>query len=159
MIFLTIVKLALRSLAANKLRSILAMLGIIIGVAAVIAMMEIGQGSSRLVQDTIAKLGADNVLIFPGTLSNAGVSQGIGTVVTLHPQDCDAILRECTAVRAAAPIVSARVQLIYGSKNWSPSTMSSWTAGRHLTAPTKPACPERGRGPVSWRPGRRPAWS
>ena len=109
------------------MRSVLTCLGIIIGVAAVIAMMEIGQGSSRLVQDTIAKLGADNILVFPGTLSNAGVSQGIGTVVTLHPQDCDAILRECTAVRAAAPIVSARVQLIYGSKNWSPSTMSGTT--------------------------------
>lgn len=117
----------MHALRRNIMRSVLTCLGIIIGVAAVIAMMEIGQGSSRLVQDTISKLGADNILVFPGTLSTAGVSQGIGTVVTLHPQDCDAILRECTAVRAAAPIVSARVQLIYGSKNWSPSSMSGTT--------------------------------
>jgi ABC-type antimicrobial peptide transport system permease subunit len=117
----------MHALRRNIMRSVLTCLGIIIGVAAVIAMMEIGQGSSRLVQETIAKLGADNVLIWPGTLSNGGVSQGIGTVVTLHPQDCDAILRECTAVRAAAPIVSARVQLIYGSKNWNPSTMNGST--------------------------------
>jgi ABC-type antimicrobial peptide transport system permease subunit len=118
---------AMHALRRNIMRSVLTCLGIIIGVAAVIAMMEIGQGSSRLVQETIAKLGADNILIWPGTLNTGGVSQGIGTVITLHPQDCDAILRECTAVRAAAPIVSARVQLIYGSKNWNPSSMSGTT--------------------------------
>jgi ABC-type antimicrobial peptide transport system permease subunit len=102
------------------MRSVLTCLGITIAIAAVIAMVEIGQGSSAMVQDTIAKLGADNVLVFPGTISTAGVSQGIGTVVTLHPPDCDAILRECTAVRAAAPLVRARVQIIYGNKNWNP---------------------------------------
>ena len=92
---------AINALRRNVMRSILTCLGIIIGVAAVIAMMEIGQGSSSLVQDTIARLGADNFLVSPGTANNAVVSQGIGTVVTLHPDDFDAILRECTAVRAA----------------------------------------------------------
>ena len=117
----------MHALRRNVMRSVLTCLGIIIGVAAVIAMMEIGQGSSAMVQSTIAKLGADNIMIWPGTLSTAGVSQGLGTVVTLHPQDCDAILRECTAVRAAAPLVSARVQLIYGSKNWNPSSTNGTT--------------------------------
>lgn len=118
---------AMHALRRNIMRSVLTCLGIIIGVAAVIAMMEIGQGSSRMVEQTISRLGADNILIWPGTLNTGGVSQGLGTVVTLHPQDCDAILRECTAVRAAAPVVSARVQLIYGGKNWNPSTMSGTT--------------------------------
>jgi ABC-type antimicrobial peptide transport system permease subunit len=118
---------AMHALRRNIMRSVLTCLGIIIGVAAVIAMMEIGQGSSRMVEQTISRLGADNILIWPGTLNTGGVSQGLGTVVTLHPQDCDAILRECTAVRAAAPVVSARVQLIYGGKNWNPSSMSGTT--------------------------------
>ena len=112
---------AINALRRNVMRSILTCLGIIIGVAAVIAMMEIGQGSSSLVQDTIARLGADNILVLPGTANNAGVSQGIGTVVTLHPDDFDAILRECTAVRAAAPLVRAGAQLVYGNKNVDPN--------------------------------------
>ena len=118
---------AMHALRRNVMRSVLTCLGIIIGVAAVIAMMEIGQGSSNMVQDTIAKLGADNILIYPGTISTGGVSQGAGTVVTLHPQDCDAILRECTAVRAAAPLVRTRCQLIYGHKNWNPNSMNGTT--------------------------------
>ena len=115
------------ALRRNVLRSALTCLGIIIGVAAVIAMMEIGQGSTAMVQHTIATLGADNILVFPGTAQSSGVSQGIGSVVTLHPQDCDAILRECTAVRAAAPLVRARVQIVYGSKNWDPQTFNGTT--------------------------------
>lgn len=118
---------ALKALKRNIMRSVLTCLGIIIGVAAVIAMMEIGQGSSGLIKDTISKMGADNIIIFPGSASTAGVSQGLGTTVTLHPQDCDAILRECTAVRSAAPIVHARVQLIYGNKNWTPQNMNGTT--------------------------------
>jgi ABC-type antimicrobial peptide transport system permease subunit len=122
-----ILRTAMHALRRNVMRSVLTCLGIIIGVAAVIAMMEIGQGSSAMVQDTIAKLGADNILVYPGTISTAGVSLGSGTVVTLHPQDCDAILRECTAIRAAAPLVRTRCQLIYGHKNWSPNSMNGTT--------------------------------
>src|SRR5665213_1920427 len=118
---------ALHALRRNILRSVLTCLGIIIGVAAVIAMMEIGQGSSGLIKETISKMGADNIMIWPGTKETAGVSQGIGTTITLHPQDCDAILRECTAVRAAAPVVKARVQLIYGNRNWNPQNMNGTT--------------------------------
>jgi ABC-type antimicrobial peptide transport system permease subunit len=118
---------AFHALRRNVMRSVLTCLGIIIGVAAVIAMMEIGQGSSGLIQDTISKMGADNVIIFPGAAQSFGVSQGIGTTVTLHPEDCDAIIRECTALKAAAPVVRAHVQLIYGNKNWTPQSMNGTT--------------------------------
>ena len=118
----------MNALRRNVMRSVLTCLGIIIGIAAVIAMMEVGQGSSRMIQNQIAKMGADNVIVFPGTASTAGVSQGLGSVVTLHPQDCDAIIRECTAVRSAAPLVRARAQLIYGNKNWTPQQMNGTSA-------------------------------
>ena len=121
-------KTAGHALRRNVMRSVLTCLGIIIGVAAVIAMMEIGQGSSGLIQSTISKMGADNILIFPGTAQSFGVSQGIGSTVTLHPEDCDAIARECTAVRAAAPVVKTRVQLVYGNKNWTPQNMNGTSA-------------------------------
>jgi ABC-type antimicrobial peptide transport system permease subunit len=95
-------------------------LGIIIGVAAVIAMMEIGEGSSKAIQRTISSMGANNLLVMPGTAASGGVSFGAGSVMTLTPQDCEAIIRECPAVRAAAPMVRARTQVIYGNRNWVP---------------------------------------
>src|ERR1700761_8892315 len=113
-----ILQTSLHALQRNVVRSILTCLGIIIGVAAVITMMEIGQGSSTRIKNTISMMGADNIIIWPGTASTGGVSQGLGSVVTLHPQDREAILRECTAVRSAAPMVKTNVQLIYGDKNW-----------------------------------------
>ncbi len=109
------------------MRSTLTCMGIIIGIAAVIAMMEIGKGSSTKIANTMAMMGADNILVLPGTAQNGGISQGIGSVVTLHPQDCDAILRECSAVRRIAPLVKARVQLIYGNRNCNPGNMNGST--------------------------------
>jgi len=111
---------ALRALRRNPMRAALTTLGIIIGVAAVIAMMEIGEGSSKAIQRTITSMGANNLLIMPGTAASGGVSFGAGSVMTLTPQDCDTILRECPAVRAAAPLVRARTQVIYGNHNWVP---------------------------------------
>src|SRR4029450_10699570 len=96
---------ALRALRRNVMRAVLTTLGIVIGVAAVIAMMEIGQGSSSAIQKTVASMGANNLLIMPGTASSGGVSFGAGSVLTLTPEDCEAILRDCPAVRAAAPTV------------------------------------------------------
>jgi macrolide transport system ATP-binding/permease protein len=111
---------ALNGLRRNVLRAALTALGIIIGVAAVIAMMEIGRGSSSAIQRTIASMGANNLLVLPGTASSGGVSFGSGSVMTLTPQDAEAIASECPAVRATAPIVRARTQVIYGNKNWVP---------------------------------------
>ena len=113
-------RMALHALRRNVMRSALTTLGIIIGVAAVIAMMEIGKGSSTAVQRTIKSMGADNLLIQPGTAASGGVSFGSGSVITLTPQDAQAIARECPAVGAVAPIVRARTQVVYGNKNWVP---------------------------------------
>jgi ABC-type antimicrobial peptide transport system permease subunit len=113
--------MALYSLRRNVMRAALTTLGIVIGVAAVIAMMEIGQGSSTAVKQTIASMGADNLLVQPGTASSGGVSFGSGSIITLTPQDADAILRECQpAVAAVAPVVRARTQVVYGNRNWVP---------------------------------------
>ncbi|HSZ56141.1 MAG TPA: ABC transporter permease [Tepidisphaeraceae bacterium] len=110
------------------MRSVLTCLGIIIGVAAVIAMMEIGKGSSDEIQATISKMGANVLMIFPGQASTSGVSFGNGTRVTLTPDDCLAVLNECPAVKDAAPCVYSRLQMVYGGKNWQPDNMFGTTA-------------------------------
>jgi ABC-type antimicrobial peptide transport system permease subunit len=116
-----ILRMSLRSLGRNPLRSALTTLGIVIGVGAVIAMMEIGKGSSTAVKQTIASMGANNLLVHPGTASSGGVSFGSGSVISLTPQDADAILRECRpAVSAVAPVVRVRTQVVYGNRNWVP---------------------------------------
>jgi ABC-type antimicrobial peptide transport system permease subunit len=111
---------ALRALRRNLLRSLLTCLGIVIGIAAVIVMMEIGQGAAFAVRQTIATLGANLLQIEPGSSSTSGVHSGAGTCLTLTPQDCEVILRECSAVRWAAPGVDCRMQIIYGNRNWQP---------------------------------------
>jgi len=120
---------ALSSLRRNVLRAALTTLGIIIGVAAVIAMMEIGRGSSTAIQRTIASMGAHTLALLPGTAASGGVSFGGGSVMTMTPQDSEAIVNECPAVLAAAPIVRARTQVVHGSRNWVP-------AGIYGTTPT-----------------------
>ena len=115
------VRTALHGLSRNIMRAALTTLGIVIGVAAVIAMMEIGNGSSNAIQATIASMGANNLLILPGTASSGGVSFGAGSAMTLTPQDAEAILSESPAIRGSVPIVRARTQVIYGNRNWVPS--------------------------------------
>ena len=119
--FYRTLRTAFRALRRNVMRSALTCLGIIIGVAAVIAMEEIGQGSSSAVQKTIKSMGANNLLVMPGTASSGGVSFGSGSVITLTPDDAEAIAHECRpAVSAVAPIVRARTQVVYGNRNWVP---------------------------------------
>ena len=117
------VRTALNGLRRNILRAALTALGIIIGVGAVITMMEIGRGSSTAIQKTITNMGANNLLILPGTSSSGGVSFGAGSVMTLTPQDVDAIATECSAVKAASPMVRARAQVVYGDRNWVPNSI------------------------------------
>jgi len=109
------------------MRAILTTLGIVIGVSAVIAMMEIGNGSSSAVKKTIASMGANTILVLPGTAASGGVSFGSGTSVTLTPQDYEAIIRECPSVSGAAPVVRARTQIVYNNKNWVPNSMAGTT--------------------------------
>ncbi len=121
------IRLAMRALRRNPMRASLTTLGIIIGVGAVIAMMEIGSGSSATIQKNIASMGANVLLVMPGSAATGGVSFGAGSVMTLTPQDCEAILRECPAVRTAAPVVRARAQVVHGNKNWVPSNIYGTT--------------------------------
>jgi ABC-type antimicrobial peptide transport system permease subunit len=107
-------------LRRKPLRSLLTSLGIAIGIAAVVAMMEIGQGTAAAVRQTIASLGANFLQVEAGAYSSAGVSLGSGTAVTLTPEDHEAILRECGAVRWAAPGVDCRMLVIHGNRNWFP---------------------------------------
>jgi ABC-type antimicrobial peptide transport system permease subunit len=120
--FLVTIGMAFRALSRNVMRSVLTTLGIIIGVGAVIAMVEIGQGASRAVQETIQSMGANNLLVQPGTAASGGVSFGSGTVVTLTPADARALQDRdrCPALAHVAPIVRARTQVVYNNKNWVP---------------------------------------
>jgi ABC-type antimicrobial peptide transport system permease subunit len=121
------VQTALRALRRNPMRAALTTLGIVIGVGAVIAMMEIGKGSSEAIQKSIASMGANNLLIQPGTAASGGVSFGSGSVMTLTPQDAEAILRECPAVRSVAPVVRARTQVVRAGRNWVPFSIYGTT--------------------------------
>ncbi len=121
-----VVSTAVVALGRNVTRSLLTMLGIVIGIAAVITMMEIGNGASKQIASSISNMGSNMLLIFPQALSTAGVSVGSGTGITLTSQDCDAIIRECPSVRAATPVVrGTSVQAIHGALNWSPGRVES----------------------------------
>jgi len=119
--------MALHALRRNVMRSILTCLGIIIGIAAVIAIVEIGQGSAYAIQQAIATLGSNVVQIDPHSTSIAGVSTGTGAKATLTADDCEAIIRECPAVRLGAPSVDLRMQVVYGNRNWSPRNILGTT--------------------------------
>ncbi len=127
MMMYTTARTAFRTLRRNPMRAMLTTLGIVIGVGAVIAMMEIGAGASGALKKTIASMGANVLVIRPGTASSGGVSFGAGTTTTLTPEDCQAILRECPAVRNAAPMVRARTQVVYGNRNWVPNAIYGTT--------------------------------
>ncbi|HEX9145315.1 MAG TPA: ABC transporter permease, partial [Candidatus Binatia bacterium] len=114
-------RIALRALARNKLRSFLTMLGIIIGVGAVIAMVAIGEGAKQRVQDQIASLGTNVLVVLPGTLTLGGARTGSGGVQTLVDSDAKAIMREIPIVSAASPVLRGGQQVIAGDQNWSTS--------------------------------------
>jgi ABC-type antimicrobial peptide transport system permease subunit len=102
------------------MRSTLSCFGIAVGTATVIMVLEVGQGSARAIQQKIASIGANQIWVEAGSSMRGGVSAGAGTATTLTPQDYDAILRECDAVRWAAPGVDCRMQVIYKGRNWAP---------------------------------------
>ena len=114
-----VLKIALRALARNKGRSALTMLGIIIGVASVIAMVSLGQGAQQQVQQQIESMGTNMLIISAGSQRTGGVRGGAGTSTTLTTDDLDAILRDAPAVSSISPSVSAPVTLVFGNGNWS----------------------------------------
>jgi len=113
-----IFKVAIGALGRNKLRSALTMLGIIIGVGAVIAMVSIGQGAQVMVQDQIRSIGTNVLFVWPGSLSSGGVHMGAGAARTLTEADVQVIEREIPLVAAASPIVRSSGQLVAGDQNW-----------------------------------------
>ena len=116
---LNILLSAFRALRRNKMRSFLTMLGIIIGVGAVIAMLAIGQGAEYSVKEQIASLGTNVLMVFPGAQQQAGVRTAAGSAVTLTEDDALAIQRECPAVQYLSPGSGAGGQVIAGNLNWS----------------------------------------
>jgi putative ABC transport system permease protein len=116
--FLNIMKVSTLSLGRNKLRSFLTMLGIIIGVGAVIAMMAVGTGAQVSIQQQIASLGTNVLLIFPGSLNQGGVRTGTGSVTTLNADDLAAIQTQCPSVGMVSPVIMTSGQLVFGEQNW-----------------------------------------
>ena len=115
---LTAFRSALRALSANALRSVLTMLGIIIGVAAVIAMIAVGQGATQRVQEQMKGLGSNIMLVLPGGVSQAGVRLGAQTRQRLTEEDAQAIALEIPEVQVAAPTSRTTGQLVWGNSNW-----------------------------------------
>jgi len=112
-------KISFRALRVNKMRSALTMLGIIIGVGAVIAMVAVGTGASQKISEQISTMGSNLLIILPGATTSGGVRMGAGTQPTLTMGDADAVIKECTAVADAAPLHNGVAQVIYGHMNWS----------------------------------------
>jgi putative ABC transport system permease protein len=112
------IRIALRALTVNRTRSALTMLGIIIGVAAVIAMVGVGAGATARIQAQIQSIGSNLIMVSPGSLSSNGVRLGSGATVTLTEDDATAIAAECPDVSAVAPTVRGGVQVVYGNNNW-----------------------------------------
>jgi putative ABC transport system permease protein len=118
MLIMESIIIALDGLRANKLRSLLTMLGIIIGVGAVIAMISIGLGVRDKVENSIAGLGSNLLMVVPGTGAGIGVRQAAGSNITLSSQDAQAIAREVSGASLVAPSVNRQYQVVNGNQNW-----------------------------------------
>ena len=129
---------ALRALATNLLRSMLTMLGIIIGVAAVITMIAIGRGAQQRVEEQIKELGTNIMLVLPGALTQGGVRLGAQTGQALTEDDAKAIALEVPEVQAAAPSMRTGMQVVAGNANWATTIQG--------TTPTTSRC-ATGRSP------------
>jgi len=113
------IQIALRALRVNKLRSALTMLGIIIGVSAVIAMMAVGAGARERIAEQIRSIGSNVIIILSGSTTSGGIRIGSGSILTLTEDDATAIAREVPAVEAAAPTIRGTAQVVFGNQNWS----------------------------------------
>lgn len=119
--FKSTLKIALKSLEVNKMRSALTSLGIIIGVAAVVAMLAIGSGTNKQVQVNIESMGSNILTIRSATAKTGGVSMGMGSKPTLSIKDAEAIKKSARGVEAVAPVMNSTKQTMYGNQNWSTS--------------------------------------
>jgi putative ABC transport system permease protein len=141
---LSTLRIALRALWVNKMRSALTMLGIIIGVSAVIIMLAVGTGISRKISGQISSIGSNLIIVVPGSSTQGGIRMGGGSQSTLTKDDADAIARECSAVSTVAPVHNGSAQVVFGNQNWSTSIQGTTpgileikdcglTAGRNMT--------------------------
>lgn len=121
MSMLDTLRIALRALLKNKMRAILTIIGVVIGIAAVTTIVSIGQGASQLVQGEFEALGTNVIVVIPGQTRRGGVRQS--GAPTLTSADCQAIGQECPAVLAVSPLVGTGGQVIYGNENWNPREM------------------------------------
>jgi len=112
-------RIALRALMVNKMRSVLTMLGIIIGVGAVIAMIAVGSGAKQRIADQIASMGSNMLIVLSGSSTSGGLRFGTGTVPTLKVDDAKAILAEIPSVKYVAPSLGGVAQVVFGNQNWS----------------------------------------
>lgn len=115
--YTNLLKIALRAISANKTRSFLTALGIIIGVASVITMLAIGQGSKKSIQANIAEMGSNMIMISPGADMRGGVRQDPSAMQTLKIADYESIKNECNYVKAVSPTVTSSGQWVYGNNN------------------------------------------
>ena len=118
-------KIAFRALRINKLRSALTMLGIIIGVGAVIAMVAVGSGATERIQQQIASIGSNVIMVLPGSITASGIRLGSGNAVSLTIDDSKAIARDCPSVQAVAPSSRGGSQVIYGNTNWATQVLGT----------------------------------
>ncbi len=117
--FLASLRIALRALRVNKMRSVLTMLGIIIGVSAVIAMVAVGAGAKARIAEQIASMGSNLLIILSGSSTSGGIRMGSGTVPTLTVDDAKAIMGEVPSVKYVAPVIQGVAQVVSGNQNWS----------------------------------------
>ena len=125
--FWNTVRIALRSLAKNRMRAALTTLGVVIGIAAVTAMVSIGQSATQLVRGELEGLGTNVIIVFPRMMQRGGVHDMRS--VTLTAEDSDAIQAECDAIAASSGLVGFGNQVVYGGVNWQPQRVSRSRAG------------------------------
>jgi putative ABC transport system permease protein len=114
----TLIRIAAQSILKNKMRTLLTMLGIVIGVAAVIVMVAVGQGAQSRIEEQIGNLGTNMIVITPGASQQAGVNQGAGTFNRLTVADAEKLERESLLLSAVSPVIFSRAQAIGGQGNW-----------------------------------------
>jgi putative ABC transport system permease protein len=120
------IKIALGALRVNVMRSLLTMLGIVIGVGAVIVMVAVGAGAREMIGEQIRSIGSNLILIVPGAMMQGGARLGSGSVHTLRSTDAEAISKECSAVKYTAPMWGDVTQVVYGNRNWRTRVSGTW---------------------------------
>jgi putative ABC transport system permease protein len=125
--YLMTVRVALKALRKNKLRSLLTVLGVVIGVCAVITLVNLGSGAQISIEKAISGLGTNLLVIFPGSVTQGGIRTGYGTVTTLTAEDAAAILSESADVQMVTPIVTSAAQVVFQNQNWSTSILGTDT--------------------------------